>query len=122
MTNLKDDARPIDFERLREVAADDTELINEILELYFSQTHEMLDEIKSAIAVGDAERIYRAAHKVLGSSATCGMDAVVPAFRELEQAGKSGNLENTQSFLNEAEQRFDELKNYLQENKENFLS
>lgn len=122
MTNFENENAPIDFERLREVSADDAELINEILELYFSQTREMLGEIKSAISVKDAESVYKAAHKVLGSSMTCGMNAVVPAFKGLEEVGRSHDFENAETLLTQAEEGFKQLEIYLADNKQKFLS
>lgn len=113
---------PIDFGRLREVSDDNAEMINELIELYFSQTREHLDELKKAIAAVDFDSIYKTAHKIAGGSLTCGMNAIVPSIRELEQSGRSRNTENAENLFAEAQKAFEEMKEYLQINRKQLFS
>ena len=82
----------IDFERLREISDNDRDLMNEIVELYFQQTREGLNNLKTAAAAGDSEAIYFHAHKCAGGSATVGMKAIVRVFRKLESDSRAGDL------------------------------
>lgn len=122
MEVLENTGSPIDFERLREVSADDVELMNELIELYFSQTRELLDQLKTAITEKNADSVYQSAHKALGSSLTCGMNAVVSALKKLEQIGRSNNFENAEEILSEAGEGFAEMDSYLQNNREQLLN
>ncbi|HEX5790926.1 MAG TPA: response regulator [Luteolibacter sp.] len=79
------DAEPaVDFERLREVTGDDPGLLQEISRQYLEQAEEILDEMEDAIHCGDHDRISKLAHKLAGSSATCGMVGVVAQLRAIE--------------------------------------
>lgn len=109
---------PIDFERLRDIADNDAELMDELIELYFPQTRELLDELKIAIETGNYDSIYKSAHKALGSSVTCGMNAIVQHLKELEQYGRDKNSENAHAELTRAERAFKEMTDYLQANRE----
>lgn len=108
----------IDFARLREVSDDDAEMINELIELYFSQTREQLGELEKAIGEKDFDSVYRSAHKIAGGSLTCGMNAIVPPIRELEQAGRNQNGGNIEDSFAEARKAFARMEEYLQINRE----
>lgn len=118
MSDLEKEESPIDFERLREVSADDVELMNELIDLYFPQTRELLDELKNAVAQKNAGAVYQAAHKALGSSVTCGMTAVIEPLRELEEVGRNNDFENAEQFLSQAEEGYAKLQAYLDSNRE----
>ena len=122
MKTLEDTGSPIDFERLREVSDDDAEMINELIELYFSQTSEQLDGLEKAIAVRNFDSMHRAAHKIAGSSLTCGMNAIVPPIRELEQSGRNQTAENAERLFAEAQQAFERMKEFLQTNKKQLFN
>ena len=109
---------PIDFARLREVSDDDAEMINELVELYFSQTREQLNELETAIGARNFEAIYRSAHKIAGGSLTCGMNAIVPPIREMERKGRNQSGENIEDLFAEARTAFARMEEYLQNNKE----
>ena len=112
---------PIDFERLREVSDDDAEMMNELIDLYFSQTGEQLDELENAVAAGNFDGIYKSAHKIAGGSLTCGMNAIVSPIRELEQIGRNQNGENAETLFVEAKNAFSQMKSYLELNREEML-
>ena len=117
MSESKNTDSPIDFERLQEVCGDDAEMINEIVELYFSQTGEQMNELNRAVSGEDFDAIYKSAHKIAGGSLTCGMNAIVPSIKELEQIGRSKNGENAEKFFGEAQQSFQQMKEYFETNK-----
>lgn len=118
MSNFQDDESPIDFERLREVSGDDVELMNELMDLYFPQTRELLDSLKTAVDEKNGNAVYQAAHKALGSSVTCGMSAIVVPLRELEEVGRNNDFENADHFLAQAEDGYAQLETYLESNRE----
>ena len=100
---------PVDFEQLRDIAGEDEDLMVELSEMYLTQTRGILDDLKTALENGDAAEVKNLAHKAVGGSATCGMNAVVPFFRELETRGAAQNLDNAESVLAKAENAFAEI-------------
>jgi HPt (histidine-containing phosphotransfer) domain-containing protein len=122
MADLENNTSPIDVERLKEVSADDTELMNELIDLYLSQTRELLDELMVAIVEKNSDAIYKSAHKALGSSVTCGMEAVVPPLKQLEHLGREKSFDNAENLHSQAETGFAEIKSYLQENREQLFN
>lgn len=122
MKDLENSDSPVDFERLRDVCGDDAEMIDEIVELYFSQTSEQLVELEHAVSAKNFDDIYKSAHKIVGGSMTCGMNAVVPFMRELEQIGRSQNGENAAQLLQQAQTAFERMQSHLETNKNNLIS
>ena len=110
------DSAPVDFERLREISDDDRDLMNELIDLYVQQTGEFLDVLSDGIARQDFESIRQIAHKALGGSATCGMNAVIPFFRELEKAGADKNLEAAERALAQSQTAFQQIQAFLEAN------
>lgn len=122
MADLENNNSPIDVERLKEVSADDVGLMNELIDLYLSQTRELLDQLKAAIDQKNSDAVYKSAHKALGSSVTCGMEAVVPSLKQLEHLGREGSFENAEELYSQAEEGFAEIDAYLQENREELFN
>jgi HPt (histidine-containing phosphotransfer) domain-containing protein len=123
MEDLEKSEAPIDFERLREVCSDDAEMIDEIVELYFSQTSEQMNDLKNAISAGNSEEIYKHAHKIVGGSMTCGMNAIVPSMRDLEQIGRGNqDAENAEKLFGQAQFAFGKMKEFLETNRKNLIS
>ena len=114
MKNVENAVSPVDFERLREVCGDDAEMINEIVELYFSQTREQLDELEKALPEKNYDGIYKAAHKIAGGSLTCGMNAIVQPIRELEQIGRNQTGDNIEDLLEQARRAFEQMQRHFE--------
>jgi CheY-like chemotaxis protein/HPt (histidine-containing phosphotransfer) domain-containing protein len=108
---------PIDLDRLHEFAGGSVENYTELINLYLKQTTEQLEQVRAAIAENNAERVSRVAHSCAGSSATCGMDAIVPLLRQVEYVSQEGNLSAAVELLPAIEREFDRLKRYLELNK-----
>ena len=109
----------IDFERLREVADDDADMMNMLVEMYLDQMREILTVLKTAVAEKDFETIRQSAHKAVGSSATCGMNAVVAPLKELEQLGASKNPQNAEAVLVRIETAHEQISAALEASKAN---
>ena len=115
-TNPGEVAEPVDFERLREISDDDRDLMNELVSLYVQQTEEFLEALKTGIAGRDFDSVRKTAHKALGGSATCGMNAVIPFLRELEKAGEDKNLESAELALTQSRAAFQQIRAFLEAN------
>ena len=71
----------------------DLDLLKEIAALFLDEYPRELDEIRTALATGDAYTLERAAHGLKGSVANFGAAPAVDAAFQLEQLGKAGKLD-----------------------------
>jgi HPt (histidine-containing phosphotransfer) domain-containing protein len=83
---------PFDEAALRERVEGDTELLREIIELFLEDSPRLIDEVRAAVAAGDAAALRRAAHTLKGAASNFGASAVVAAALELETMGRTGDL------------------------------
>jgi hypothetical protein len=106
---------PVDVELLLEVGGGNGPGVQDLVEFYLQKARAVIEDLKQYLAAGDFQHLERAAHSLKGSSATCGMRAVVPALRELEELGRSQQREQMEETLQRIEQEFDRIKLFLEE-------
>jgi HPt (histidine-containing phosphotransfer) domain-containing protein len=93
------DAEPVDLARLRAIADDDPKNVRELVDMYLTESVELMRKLRSAIHRGSAKEVEWVAHRLGGSSATCGMTGIVAPLRELERSGNAGIPENERLLL-----------------------
>jgi two-component system, sensor histidine kinase and response regulator len=81
----------------------DLDLLKEIAALFLDEYPRELDEIRTALASGDAHTLERSAHGLKGAVANFGARPAVDAAFQLEQLGRAGKLEQVPVFLAELE-------------------
>ncbi len=96
---------PVNLKRLRRVSLDDPERMREIVDLYLSQSRDLMAALEDALRAGEAKRVQQVAHKLLGSSSSCGMAAVVPSLREIEGLARDGRVAEGTALLAEAKRQ-----------------
>jgi two-component system sensor histidine kinase/response regulator len=84
---VKADEPPVDMARLLEMADDNPKQMQELAGMYIEQAEELVKSLGTAIRSGSAEATATLAHKLAGSSATCGMTAIVAPLKEIERKG-----------------------------------
>jgi CheY-like chemotaxis protein/nitrogen-specific signal transduction histidine kinase/HPt (histidine-containing phosphotransfer) domain-containing protein len=104
---------PVDMDRMHEFTDGDEAAMDELVTLYFTQTQEQFGKLEAAIRAGATPEVRRLAHSSVGSSATCGMRAVVPIFRELEQRAHAGSLAGATELLGRARIEFERMRVFL---------
>jgi PAS domain S-box-containing protein len=104
---------PVDMARLHEAMGDD---LHDILEIYLLQMAENLEKLTAAIAAGNAGEVDLLAHNCGGTSANCGIVAMLPALRKLEQLGRAGSLAGAEVLGRQVVSEFELVKEFLQEN------
>jgi CheY-like chemotaxis protein/HPt (histidine-containing phosphotransfer) domain-containing protein len=104
---------PVDIERLAEMAGGDEAGISELIELYFAQTSNQFEQLRAAVEANAHQEVERVAHKAAGASATCGMNAVVPALRELERQGHEGRLIEATALVAHTLKELERIRAYL---------
>ena len=113
ISNLTD--TPVNIELLLEVGGGNGPGVEELVEFYLQKATAVIGQLKQHIAARDFQGLERAAHSLKGSSATCGMQAVVPALRELEELSRTGQHDNLEFMMTRIEQEFDRIKLFLRE-------
>jgi PAS domain S-box-containing protein len=106
-------APPVNLKRLQRIALGDPQKVQELVGLYLVQSDELLKELAEALQAGSAAQVAHVAHKLCGSSASCGMNAVVPALRELERLGRENQLAQAEPVLAEACRLMDIVRDCL---------
>jgi CheY-like chemotaxis protein/HPt (histidine-containing phosphotransfer) domain-containing protein len=112
---------PVDMSRLTEFSGDMDDGFRELVDLYLTQTTQQLEQLRLAVETGNAERVNRLSHSCAGASSTCGMVAIVPLLRHLEQLGSENNLGDAHEVFLSVTAEFDRIRTFLQ-NHPRFLS
>jgi response regulator RpfG family c-di-GMP phosphodiesterase len=85
--------RPAVYDRAEALAraADDEELLSQIIDIFLSETPALIEQIGIYLDSGDCEHAFRAAHTVKGSSSNLSAVAVTAAARAVELPARAGN-------------------------------
>jgi HPt (histidine-containing phosphotransfer) domain-containing protein len=111
------DEPPFDEAALMEQVAGDRELLREISGLFCAESPRLREDVRSAIAAGDAGGLRKAAHTLKGAASNFGATAVVAAAKALEAMARDGDLSGAaagRDRLEEALRRFEEALLRLQ--------
>ena len=101
----------VDLDQLRDVTDNEPAGMRRLVDIYLTQTAPMLDELGAAIQSRSREEIARLAHKLVGSSISCGVQAFTHPLRELEQLGHSNDLSRANALLDEVRLKFPSVQN-----------
>ena len=104
---------PVDMARLHEAMGDE---LFDILDIYLVQMSENLEKLTAAIEAGNAGELDLIAHNSAGTSANCGIVAVLPPLRELERMGREGSLAGAEALGRKAVSEFQRVKVFLRDN------
>jgi len=83
----------LDSEALLERVGGDVDFLQELAGIFREDCPKLLEEIRSAVAAGDAAALERAAHTLKGAIANFGADAAGQAAFHLERLGRAGELQ-----------------------------
>ena len=105
----------LDVELLDENAAIGVDGLRELIDLYLTKADETLKDMQAAIEVGAAEDVKRLAHRLVGSSAVCGVTAMVQPLRALEQRGRQRQLSDADQLFAQMTERLELSRRLLAE-------
>lgn len=92
----------------------DQELLQELAQIVLEDLPNLLEDIRSAIASGDASTVDAAAHKLKGSAGNLGGMSVLEASQLLESMGRAGDLSQAQEAFQNLEAEANKLQAILQ--------
>jgi CheY-like chemotaxis protein len=115
VVKIQADAPAIDVARFHEAMGDSPEEFSDILEVYVTHMSESLEKLDAALVAGDHREVELIAHNCAGTSANCGMTAVVGPLRELEEAGRAARLENASPLVAQTRLGFTRIREFLKD-------
>ncbi len=101
----------VDFDQLRDISDDEPDRMKRLIDLYVTEAGLMLDGLQVAIGSNAGGEVARIAHKLVGSSMTCGVEALTKPLRELEQLGKTGDLSGASDIFDNIRDKFPRVQN-----------
>jgi HPt (histidine-containing phosphotransfer) domain-containing protein len=103
------------MELLLDMASGDGETMRQLVAMYLEQTPQKMAELETAIRNGDAKAVKQHAHSVAGTSASCGITALVAPMRALEKMGYDGDLAEAARVFADGQQQFSRIRQFLEE-------
>ena len=82
----------VDPKSLRDRLGDDPTLLREMAGLFQADAPRLLEQVRVAVARGDAPGLFRAAHTLKGAVSTFALDESFQAAERLEAMGRTGDL------------------------------
>lgn len=105
----------VNQEELLDRIGHDKELLEEVLELFYSEYPSHIEKIRSAQQAQDADALAKAAHTLKGSISNFACPAAFDAARELELTGKNNNLDQTESAIQNTNEIVSQLRTILEQ-------
>jgi PAS domain S-box-containing protein len=112
---IGDGEPPVDMERLMDVASGEEDTLRQLVAMYLEQTPPKLAALDTAIQQGDAKGVKQHSHSVAGTSASCGMTALVGPMRALEKMAIEGDLAEAARVFAEGQAQFARVRDFLKQ-------
>jgi len=94
---------------------DDTELLQELCQIFLEESPKLMLKLQQAMAAGDSDAVMRAAHSLKGESSYLGAGGTSQAARQLEEMGRNQDLSRASEVVAVLEQELKRLHLDLQE-------
>jgi CheY-like chemotaxis protein/HPt (histidine-containing phosphotransfer) domain-containing protein len=114
VTDNLDDMPVLDLSYLRGIVGEDTHVLDELIDAFLCNTPGRLVELRQALLNEDAYMFEHLAHTIKGSSANMGALRMSALCRQLEQVGRSGQLDGVAEQLVQLETEYEQVKTALE--------
>jgi HPt (histidine-containing phosphotransfer) domain-containing protein len=107
------DTHPIDSQALvamLEMVGGDTAFLAEMIDTYLADSPQLLDNLRQAVAAGNAELLRRAAHSLKSNSEGFGATNLAAIARRLEDLAKGGITDGATALLAEATAEYERVR------------
>lgn len=101
-----DSAMVFDYKGVCDRLMDDTDMIKNVLKLYFIDTPPKVALIKKAILDNNCPEVELLSHAINGASANVGLERIRCIAAVIEQAGRAGDLSIVSGLIQELEKQF----------------
>ena len=98
-----------DREFALEQAADDQELLQELLDIFKTSFTEDMEKMRNGLSESDSQQVSAAAHSIKGASASLGIVGVSQLAKQIEIQSKRGNLKDSTPLVDQLQLMLDEL-------------
>lgn len=107
---------PAAIAQLRDLQADgEPDVLEELVTMFLSDTARRLAAIRESVSEGRVPEVERAAHALAGGSAVFGAESFISTCRELQRAGREGNLDAVPELVERMEAEFERLRDALRQ-------
>ena len=107
------DQEPVDLELLLEITGEQPEMLRQLAHDYLEQAEEILSRVVLAIERRSSGEVRQLAHKLGGSSASCGMRAIVGSMKRLEQIEVTSQFSLARDLLRDAVHQLAAIRRFL---------
>jgi PAS domain S-box-containing protein len=96
----------VDLDVLRDITDNEPDRLRRLIGLYLTQAAPMLDDLDTAIRTHSSGEVARLAHKLVGSSVSCGVQAFTQPLRELQRISNEGDLSQANALFEKVRAKF----------------
>ena len=98
------------LDAIRELAGGTSDLLNQIVQMYFETAPGLLAQLKTSLASSDLQGIRNAAHSLKSSSANLGALQFAHLCGKLEAAARTGNMNDSLPDAAEVEGAYEQVR------------
>ncbi len=111
--SVSSDGILVDLDQLRDIADDEPDRMHRLIDLYLTEAGLMLDGLHVAIETKAGDEIARLAHKLVGSSTSCGVEAFTQPLRELERLGQADDFSGATALFDDVRDKFPRVQSFF---------
>jgi CheY-like chemotaxis protein/HPt (histidine-containing phosphotransfer) domain-containing protein len=104
----------LDLNSLERITALQPDLLAKVVEIYFQNSTNLMDTIRSAATSGDTTALSMAAHSMKSSSANLGALTLAELCKELEMKGRANNIDGVLPIVSYMEIEYARVKTALE--------
>ena len=107
--------KPFDREEMLERLGGDTELLDDVLQVFLEECPRMLEEVRGAVHGGDPKLVHRTAHSMKGALLNISAAPAAAEASQLEELGSEERLTEVAPVLERLRQEIERLQQVLAE-------
>jgi HPt (histidine-containing phosphotransfer) domain-containing protein len=111
LTEVLDEAA---FDELFDSTGSDPEFLSELIDSYLADAPVQIEELRTAIAAGDAEAAVRPAHTLKSASASLAALGLAEHCRRLERSATAGSLDGAAEMVDSISAEFERVAEALE--------
>ncbi len=101
-------------------AITDPAFMIELIDVYLSDSPDLIDQMQRGFAASDIDVVRRAAHSLKSNSASFGANRLADACRDLEMLAKGNTLQGADPLIARVAAEYEALAPFLMEQKNEF--